>query len=407
MKASRFISKKIFSLSKDSLSSTVMRLAVASVALAVCVMIVSVAIVTGFKNQIRDKVVGFVSPIHIQALNRNESFEQTPFVVDDTLRSRIAAVSGISRLQVVANKAGILKTDDEMQGVLLKGVGQDFCWDYFAHYLLEGSVPCFRDGERSEDILISKVMAEKLMLRCGDAVRVWFVDQDMKARGRKFIVKGVYETGLYEFDERFLIADIDQIRRLNNWKDNEVGSVEVWLEHRKDAFEVNEDLYYRLPIHLASYTAVETNPQIFDWLALLDTNVILIIGLMLFVAGITVISMLLIIIMERTSTIGLLKAMGASNSFIREVFLFHSLKILGIGMLVGNVLGLGFCLVQNYTGLISLSAETYYLSSVPVELHWYTLMILNLGTLLLWVVMLLIPTSLINRVAPSKSIRYE
>lgn len=407
MKASRFISQKIFSLSKHSLSSTVMRLAVASVALGVCVMIVSLAIVTGFKNQIRDKVVGFVAPIHIQALNRNESLEQTPFVVDDTLRERIAMVSGVSHVQATANKAGILKTDDEMQGVLLKGVGQDFCWDYFQHYLLEGNVPCYNDGVRSDEILVSRVMAQKLMLQCGDAVRVWFVDQDMKARGRKFVVKGIYETGLYEFDERFLIADINQIRRLNNWTDDEVGMVEVWLDEHREVNAVNEDLYYRLPIHLASYTAVETNPQIFDWLALLDTNVILIIGMMLFVAGITVISMLLIIIMERTSTIGLLKAMGASNRFIREVFLFHSLKILAIGMVVGNVLGLGFCLIQYYTEFISLPAETYYLSSVPIELHWLTILMLNLGTLSLWIVMLLIPTSLINRVAPSKSIRYE
>ena len=220
-------------------------------------------------------------------------------------------------------------------------------------------------------------------------------------------MKGIFETGLYEFDERYVFADLNQIRKLNGWADDECGLLEIALDGKADAEQVNDKLYYALPTHLASYTARQSNPQVFDWLDLLDTNVWLIMALMFLVAGITVVSMLLIIIIERTSTIGLLKAMGADNKFVRGVFLRRSLRILLIGMLIGNVIGLGFCLLQQYTGFIKLDASTYYLSAVPIELHLSTVILINLGTFLLWVSMLLIPTSVINRISPTKSIRFE
>ena len=384
-----------------------MRLAVASVALAVIVMLIAWAVVVGFKNQIRDKVIGFVAPIHVQSLDKNESVEETPFQLDSLLISRLNAVEGISHYQMVANKAGMIKTDDEIQGVVLKGVDENYDWTYFQACLLEGQTPEYHAGERSTEVLLSKVIADKMFLGVGDDVRVWFIDKDMQARGRKFTVSGVFETGLHEFDERFVFADLNQIRKLNGWADDETGLLEIALENGADADLVNEKLYYALPSNLASYTARESNPQIFDWLALLDTNVWLIMALMLLVAGITVISMLLIIIIERTSTIGLLKAMGANNKFIREVFLRRSLRILFIGMLIGNVIGLGFCFLQQLTGFIKLNAETYYLSAVPIELHLSTVIFINLGTFILWVLMLLIPTSVINRISPTKSIRFE
>jgi lipoprotein-releasing system permease protein len=407
MSAPKFIADRIFSLSKENLSSTVMRLAVTSVALAIIVMLISWAVVVGFKNQIRDKVIGFVAPIHVQSLDKNESVEETPFVLDSLLISKLNSVEGISHYQMVANKAGMIKTDDEIQGVVLKGVDENYDWSYFNNCLVEGKVPVYQADERSTEVLVSKAIANKMLLNVGDDVRVWFIDKDMQARGRKFTVTGIFETGLTEFDERFVFADLNQIRKLNGWADDETGLLEIDLNQDIDAAQVNEKLYYCLPTHLASYTARESNPQIFDWLDLLDTNVWLIMALMLLVAGITVISMLLIIIIERTSTIGLLKAMGASNKFIREVFLRRSLRILLIGMLIGNVIGLGFCLLQKYTGLIKLDAATYYLSSVPIELHITTVILINLGTLLLWVLMLLIPTSVINRISPTKSIRFE
>ena len=407
MSGSKFLSDRLFSLSKGSLSSTVMRLSVTSVALAITVMLISLAVVVGFKNQIRDKVVGFVAPIHIQTLDRNESYEEQPFVMNGKLEQALEGTEGIRHYQGVANKAGMIKTDDEIQGVVMKGVGIDYDWTYFEKSLVDGAVPQYVEDERSNEVLVSKQIADRMLLAVGDDVRVWFIDEDMKARGRKFSVKGVFETGLSEFDERFVFCDINQIRKLNHWTDDEVGLVEVWLDDVERMDEVNGKLYFNIPGNLASYTARESNPQIFDWLALLDTNVWLILGLMFLVAGITVISMLLIIIIEKTSTIGLLKAMGASNGFVRKVFLQRSIRILLWGMFIGNVIGIGFCLIQQHTGIIHLNPETYYLSAVPIELHLTTVIVLNLSCFALWLLMLLIPTSIINRIRPSKSIRFE
>ena len=407
MSGPKFIADRIFSLSKENLSSTVMRLAVTSVALAIIVMLIAWAVVVGFKNQIRDKVIGFVAPIHVQSLDKNESVEETPFQLDSLLISRLNSVGGIAHYQMVANKAGMIKTDDEIQGVVLKGVDENYDWSYFSNCLIEGQTPKYQADKRSTEVLLSKVIADKMLLNVGDDVRVWFIDKDNQARGRKFTVSGIFETGFYEFDERYVFADLNQIRKLNGWEDNECGLLEIALQDGYDADLVNGKLYYSLPTNLASYTARDSNPQVFDWLDLLDTNVWLIMALMLLVAGITVISMLLIIIIERTSTIGLLKAMGASNKFVREVFLRRSLRILLIGMIIGNIIGLGFCFVQQYTGFIKLDAATYYLSAVPIELHLTTVIFINLGTFLLWVLMLLIPTSVINRISPTKSIRFE
>lgn len=406
MNAASFISKRIFSLSKDNLSSTVMRIAVASVALGIAIMLISIAVVVGFKNQIKDKVVGFVAPIHIQALNQNESIEETPFIYDSVLNARLNKPF-ITEMHKTANKAGIIKTDDEILAVVLKGVDADYNWSYINSYLVDGIIPQYVDNERSNDVVISKIISQKMNLNVGDPVRIWFVDKDMKARGRKFNVVGIYETGLQECDDRFLYCDLNQIRKLNGWDNGEVGHLEIWVDNQTLINDYNEKIYYSIPTNLVSYTAMETYPHIFDWLELQDMNVVIIIALMLLVAGITIISMLLIIILERTSTIGLLKAMGASNGLIRSIFLKRSCRILLIGMVIGNVIGLGLCLIQQYTNVITLSPESYYLSAVPIELNPWHILMLNVGTFVLWVLMLLLPTMLINNVRPSKSIRFE
>ena len=406
MNAASFISKRIFSLSKDNLSSTVMRIAVASVALGIAIMLISIAVVVGFKNQIKDKVVGFVAPIHIQALNQNESIEETPFIYDSVLNARLNKPF-ITEMHKTANKAGIIKTDDEILAVVLKGVDADYNWSYINSYLVDGITPQYFDNERSNDVVISKIISQKMNLNVGDPVRIWFVDKDMKARGRKFNVVGVYETGLQECDDRFLYCDLNQIRKLNGWDNGEIGHLEIWVDNQELIEEYNEKIYYSIPTNLVSYSAMDTYPHIFDWLELQDMNVVIIIALMLLVAGITIISMLLIIILERTSTIGLLKAMGASNGLIRSIFLKRSCRILLIGMVIGNVIGLGLCLIQSHYNIISLSPESYYLSAVPIELNPWHILMLNVGTFVLWVLMLLLPTMLINNVRPSKSIRFE
>ena len=406
MNAATFISKRIFSLSKENLSSTVMRIAVASVALGIAIMLISIAVVVGFKNQIKDKVIGFVAPIHIQALNQNESIEETPFLFDSVLNARLDKPF-ITEMHKTANKAGIIKTDEEIQAVVLKGVDFEYNWKYIESYIVDGEIPQYTENERSNDVVISNIIAHKMNLNIGDPVRIWFVDTEMKARGRKFNVKGIYETGLQECDERFVYCDLNQIRRLNGWDNGEIGHLEIWVDNEALINEYNRQIYYSIPTELVSYSAMESYPQIFDWLELQDMNVVIIIVLMLLVAGITIISMLLIIILERTSTIGLLKAMGASNGLIRSIFLRRSCRILLIGIAIGDVVGIGLCLIQKLSNIISLSPESYYLSAVPIELNIWHIIILNVGTMILWVMMLLLPTMLINNVRPSKSIRFE
>ena len=406
MKATRFISSRIFSFSKENLSSVVMKIAVISIALGISIMLISIAVVVGFKNQIKDKVIGFVSPIQIQVLNQNESMEETPFLYDSTLKSRLD-LPFIKSIHPTANKAGLIKTDEEIQGVILKGVDQNYDWTYINSNIIEGEIPQYVDNERSNDVVISKIISDKMMLGVGDEVRIWFVGEDMKTRGRKFFIKGVYETGLTECDERFIYSDLNQIRRLNGWDANMVGHLEINLEENIDAADANNTIYYKIPTDLVSYEAADLYPQIFDWLDLQDMNVFIIIVLMLLVSGITIISMLLIIVLERTSTIGILKSMGANNAFVRKVFLQRSRRILLMGMLFGNIFGLGVCFIQKYTGIIKLSPESYYLSSVPIEIDPLYVLLLNLGTFILWVLMMLIPTMIINNIKPSKSIRFE
>ena len=406
MKATRFISSRIFSMEKENLSSVVMKIAVISIALGISIMLISIAVVVGFKNQIKDKVVGFVYPIQIQTLNQNESIEETPFVYDSTLKSKLS-VHFIEGVYPTANKAGLIKTDSEIHGIILKGVDKDYNWGYINSNLASGEIPQYTDDKRSNDVVVSKIIADKLLLNIGDDVRIWFVGDDMKTRGRKFTIKGIYETGLTECDERFIYCDLNQIRRLNGWEKDYVGHLEITLNDNIDVEEANNYIYYSIPTYLISYTARELYPHIFDWLDLQDMNVVIIIALMLLVAGITIISMLLIIVLERTSTIGILKALGANNRFIRRVFLQRSRRILLIGMLFGNVFGIGLCLLQKYTEIIKLSPESYYLSSVPIELDTTHIVLLNVGTFLLWVLMMLIPAMVINNINPSKSIRFE
>lgn len=406
MKATRFISSRIFSFSKENLSSVVMKIAVVSIALGISIMLISIAVIVGFKNQIKEKVVGFVNPIQIQVLNQNESIEETPFIYDSVLKSKLD-LPFVESVYPTANKAGLVKTNEEIHGIVLKGVDEDYDWNYMKANLVAGDVPQYLENERSNDVLISKVISDKMVLNVGDEVRIWFVGENMKTRGRKFLIKGIYETGLTECDERFIYCDLNQIRRLNGWDDNMVGHLEIDVVDGVNPAEANSVIYYKIPTNLVSYEAKDLYPQIYDWLELQDMNVVIIIVLMLLVAGITIISMLLIIVLERTSTIGILKSMGANNAFIRRIFLQRSQRILLIGMLLGNIFGIGLCLIQKYTEIIKLSPESYYLSSVPIELNWTYILLLNIGTFILWVLMMSIPTMIINNIKPSKSIRFE
>ncbi|MDY0077254.1 MAG: ABC transporter permease [Bacteroidales bacterium] len=407
MRPEAFIASKIFSLSPDKVSTLVMRITLLSVTIGVAVMLISLAIVIGFKNQIRDKVIGFVAPIQIESLDHNESLQQSAISIDSVLITSILQINGVKSIQAVAEKAGIIKTEDQIQGVVLKGVDAAYNWSYFQSKIISGRLPDLQDDERSLEVLISKSLSDKLMLNIGDPLRMWFVSGNEKARGRKFVVSGIYETGLVEFDDRYVFGDLNQIRRLNNWNPNEAGSLEVLLHQNESAAAINESVYFSLPVNLTSYTAISSYPHVFDWLNLQDMNVIIIIALMVMVSGITVISLLLMMVIERTSMIGILKALGASNAMIRRLFLIHSVKLLIYGLLAGNFLGIGFAIFQQHTGFFKLPSESYYLSTVPIDLQLSSVLLVNLGAGMIWFLMLLIPSFIINGIKPASAIKFS
>lgn len=408
MRPESFIASKLFSVSKQLISSTIIRIAMVSVALGLAVMIISVAVVIGFKNQIRDKVVGFVADVQIEVLNNNQSSESMPLQLDDDLFNKLSQTREIDYFQTVATKAGIIKTDDNIQGVILKGVGPDYHWDYLRDRVVAGQVISFDGSETSNEVLISKKIADKLQLNVGQELRMWFVNaENQQTRGRKFVIAGVYETGLAEFDERYVFGDIAHVQKLYNWNTNQYGTIEIKVVDHDKATKVAQDLYYQVPVELYVSTTAEKYPQIFDWLQLQDMNVWIILILMVMVSGITMISTLLIIILERTSMIGILKAMGADNAWIRRIFLLHSYRILFKGMLLGNLFALLPLFLQSRFGWLKLPEESYYLSKIPVEIHLLDLLSINFGVLIVWSLALLIPVTVINAIQPSKAIRFN
>ncbi len=408
MNVELFIAERIISKSKANFSKPIVRLGVISVALGLSVMIISVAIVTGFQQQIRDKVIGFGSHIVITSFQVNTSFEPSPISINQPFYSTLDSLPGVRHIQVFATKAGIIKTDDQIEGVVLKGVGPDYDWSYFKEKLVDGNIFIAEDTATTDDVIISKSLASRLKLKTGDPLRMYFVGGDeMQPRGRKFNICGIFETGLDEFDKLYIFGDIGHIRKLNNWNADEVGGFEVLIDDYNRIDEMGELVYNFIGYNFDSKTIKQLQPQIFEWLSLQDINVVVIIALMVLVAGITMISTLLILILEKTNMIGLLKAFGTQNRSIRKVFIYNAVYIIGKGLLWGNLIAIGLCLLQLKTGIFKLNQESYYISQVPINLQISHLLIINFGTLLICTLMLIIPTFIITRISPLKAIRYS
>ncbi len=353
MNTALFIAKRISSSRKNSFSRPIIRIAIAGVSLGIAVMIIAVAIVTGFQSQIRDKVIGFGSHIQINKYDFNSSYEAAPISKNQHFYPNITDNKGIRHIQTYAYKAGIIKTEDQIQGVVLKGIGTDFDFSFFKQNLIEGELLHLDDNSRSTDVLISKLLATKLKLKVGDDLRMYFVSsEESGVRGRKFAIKGIYETGLFEFDELFVIGDISQIQRLNRWEPDQIAGFEILLDDFNEIDRLTELVYSEIGYDLNASSIKQIYPHIFDWLQLMDMNVIIILALMILVSGITMISILLIVILERTNMIGILKSFGAKNILIRKLFIYNAINIIGKGMLWGNLLGLAFCFLQKYTGLL-------------------------------------------------------
>jgi len=403
-----FIARRISSLDRDSFSRPIVRIAIIGIALGLSVMIIAMAVVRGFQQQISDKVIGFGAHIQINKYDFNTSFETRPISIHQDFYPGLTRIDGVKHIQIYAYKAGIIKTLSEIQAVIFKGVGDDYDWGFFQKNMVSGVIPDFSENKSSVEIIISKSIAKRLELKIGDDLRMYFVSTDQEnIRGRRFNVKGIFETGLEEFDNQFVIGDISQIRKLNRWEDDQVGGFEVLLDNFDDIDQLQETIYNEIGYDLNASSIKNNYPQIFDWLKLMDMNVIIILALMVMVAAITMISILLIMILERTSMIGILKALGSDNVFIRKVFLYQSLSIVGKGLIWGNVIGIGFCLLQFYFGIVSLNQESYYMSVVPILLNPITIVLINLGTAIVSSLILLIPSMIISKIQPVKAIQFN
>lgn len=406
--ASRIISAKKAPENSNNISGTrpIVRIAVAGISIGLAVMIAAVSIVTGFQQEIRDKVSGFSAHIVITNYDSNTSYEPEPVSTDQSFYPSLDTVKGIRHIQVFATKAGIIKTDDEIEGVVMKGVGKDFDWSFFEKHMVDGE--SFRTGDTtaSKKVLVSEPIARKLKLKTGDKLYTYFIQgQDQKAR--IFTISGIYKTGLEEFDNLYVLADIAHIQKLNGWESDQVAGFEVFIDKFSELEQWGDYVYNQIGQELNSQTIKELKPQIFDWLGLMDTNVLVIIVLMLLVAGFNMISALLIMIIERVNMIGILKALGMDNGSIRNIFLYNSVYLISMGMLFGNLIGIGACLLQSHYGFITLPEESYYVKVVPVNLNLVYIAALNIGTLLVCTLMLLIPSYLVSRISPLRAVRFN
>ncbi|MGE5425019.1 MAG: ABC transporter permease, partial [Syntrophothermus sp.] len=315
-------------------------------------------------------------------------------------------IKGIRHIQVYATKAGIIKTRDQIQGMILKGIGKDYDLSFFKNKMIDGNFPRLPDTGKSNEVVISKSLASLLKLKTGDALRVYFISGS-STLGRKFTISGLYETGLEEFDKLYVIGDIRHIQKLNNWKEDEVGGFEVLINNFKDLDKLGRIVYKKVGFSLDAKTIKDLYPQIFDWLDLQDINVLIILILMILVAGITMISTLLILILERTNMIGILKALGMNNRGIRKIFLYNATYIIGNGLLIGNLVGFGFCFLQMKFGLLKLPQESYYVSTVPVNIDMTNILLLNAISAIICILMLILPSYIVTRITPVKAIRFS
>lgn len=400
-----FIARRMLTGSRLTFSKPVVRIAILAVGIGLAAMIISYSVVIGFQTQITEKITGFASHIQVAKFDENNSFEYRPLFSADSIADELKVIPGVKRVQPFCIKAAIVKTSDEIQGVVFKGIGKNFDWSFFNDKLTEGH--CFTaDTGRNDSVLISGAQAKLLKLKVGDPLRMFFII-DNQARARKFIISGIYNTHLEEFDKLYVFGDMNQIRKLNNWDTNTVSGFDLYVDDFKQLDKTGKEVYDAIGFDLNAKTIKEIYPQLFSWLDLLDTNVVIILVLMILVSIITLISTLLILILERTSDIGILKALGAANRQVRRIFLMQALYIILFGLLLGNLIGVGFVFLQKYTGIIKLPAESYFMNNVPVALDVSSILVFNAGTIVVCMLALILPTIIISRIMPANAIRFE
>ncbi|WP_310990966.1 ABC transporter permease [Aequorivita marina] len=404
--ARRIIASKDY---KSSISAPIIKIAITAIALGIIMMLVSIATSVGLQKKIREKVSAFNGDIIISNFDTNFSNDsQNPISKNQDFYPEFKNVDGIKHVQITASKGGVIRTETDFEGVVVKGVGDDYDWTYFQDFLVEGKLPNFKEDLNSE-ILISEYLAKRLHLKLGDRVTTFFLNDEVSKtpRSRGFDIVGIYNSGFQQFDEQFILTDIRHIQRLNKWDDDQIGSFEVFVDDFDDIVPIGNAVYNETESTLDTQTIRNKYASIFEWIDLFDFNVAMIIGIMILVAGINMITALLVLILERTQMIGILKALGSSDWSIRKVFLYNAMYLIGVGLFWGNVIGIGLMLIQKYGKVFKLDPDTYYVNEAPVYLHWDYILILNAGTFLLCLLMLLIPSFIIAKISPVKAIRFD
>lgn len=414
MNSNFFLAKRIIenSKSKGRLARPIIKVATLGIVLGMAVMILSISIGSGFQKEVKEKIVGFSSPIQVVNYDYNQSYETNSILLDSAIIHDIAKIDGVKHIQQYATKPGIIKTNEHVQGMVLKGVGADYDWSFVKSILVDGAVPTFNTDSIQNTILISRLTAKQLNFKVGDDVIIYFIQENVRARRLK--IGGIFDSNLPEYDKIFAFVDIKHIQKLNNWSTKQVTGLEIKINDFAliDTIATQADIITAEAVTadgsmLRVRPIQEIEPQIFGWLAILDTNVIVIILLVLAVAGFNMISGLLILILERTNMIGILKALGMANNGIRSLFIYLATYIIGRGILWGNIIGISLCLIQMHFNVITLNPEEYYLNSVPINLSIVSLLILNIGTLIVTTAMMFFPTLLVSKILPAKSIKFE
>jgi lipoprotein-releasing system permease protein len=401
-----FIASRITFKSKRTFSKLIVRIAIVGIMLGLGVMILSMAVVRGFKKEIREKIRGFAGDIQVVKFDLNNSYENSPFLADPGFVKRARATKMISNVMPFATKPGIIRANDEIEGVVLKGIDKTYDWSYFDKTLIAGKVIDFTDSVAAQkQIMISEQTANRLKLKVGDGLIMYFVQQPMRAR--RFKICGIYSSGVDEVDKTFVIGSMSLIQRLNDWAPDQIGGYELRVTDFERLPNVAGNIDDILPVKLKAYTVIQSYPTIFEWLNLLDVNTVVMLGLMLIVAVINMISALLIMILERTSMIGMFKAMGANNWSIQQIFLYNSFYLIGLGLILGNILGFGLGYFQMTTHFFKLDPASYYMSFVPIQFTWFDAIMLNLGTLVICLLVLIVPSTLVTKISPVKSIRFK
>ncbi|NRD20765.1 ABC transporter permease [Winogradskyella eckloniae] len=403
--AKRIIGNKTY---KSSVSAPIIKIGIAAIAIGIIVMLIAIATGLGLQQKIRDKVVAFNGHIEITNYDTNASDEsQVPISIDQDFYPNFNSVEGVNHVQAVATKFAIIRTKTDFEGVVVKGVGADYNWDYFEEFLVEGQLPDYTQ-KRNEDVLISSYLANRLNFKVGDKFQTLFAEQEDKLpRIMNLKIVGIYNSGFQELDEKFLLADLRHIQRLNKWKSDQIGNFEVFIDDFSEIDTISQQVYKNTDSHLNAISITQKFYTIFEWIKIFDKNTYGIIAIMIIVAGINMITALLVLILERTQMIGILKALGSSNWTIRKIFLYNASYLIGLGLFWGNLIGLGLLFAQKYLKLFPLNPDTYYVSTAPVYISWDYVLLLNIGTFLACLLMLLIPSVIISKISPVKAMRFD